>query len=970
MLVRVIITLLVLSVKIIVYCQSSYISYTFTQQEGLTSYNIKSIAQDKYGFIWFGTQDGLYFFNGKEFKQLTDPASANSTRDVRQVLYDSLFNWIWVAYTSGGLQAYDCQRHILKQNVLPEKTNLPVRDIQYLHFTPSHKLMVAFDDKLAYTRPVQSDSSSAIRLQQPIPTGRVLYIGNLADKQIITLAGKGVYPLDLKQGKVGKAIYSYPAQSQVIYTEGPEYFHATGLTVTKFDIAHQTSSTLQTANPVTCINRWKDDRMLLSTTKGNFLGNFATGENNPIDFYALGRVNKRDYVLTSLWDAKGNLWIGNSQSLEASFLEKPFLFNLSRSATGLPQLGHLYQLLPWDNKKLLIGDLAGCYLLDDNSLKIVDTTSGTFLLEKIDSFKSLYSGVGGVKIIDPHFRSSPIAQYFPEWREYQRSHFLSSVYLTNQISVLSTDEGFLLLWNRNEKKCTPIQAGHSNGWSDDNFFCLFRQNNHTLIAGQKNGITVYDITTGVKTIHEFSHPLTGERITYFFDILKVGDQYWIGTYGYGILVTDEQFTIKGIINTKSGLSNNGVYKLLNDDLGDIWASTNNGLNRIRIQNKRVKNFYIEDGIHNNVFEQYCGSQADGKLYFGGVDGFTTVCPIDAENNQQRPALNFYRAQYIRDKTITSSINLGTDQIIVKNDVLQSNLYFTSNNIIASKKNRFAYRITGVNETWLPLDNDNRISIIGLGPGHYELYVRTNNESNGLGDEKKFFLSIEPKWYQTKVFTLALALLSLLIVYTIYRLRLKQIQEQHAIRKRIASDLHDDFGSTLNSIKIFVNLAQTSGDRQGTMEMIKTSLSQASFSLREMIWVLDDARDTLEDFIARLRQFAGPILEASHIELTIDAKGEDLSYKLKKEVKRNLFLICKEAINNSLKYSGASSIMLNIRTIRKGVSIEIRDNGLGFEQNSSKKGNGLSNMVYRCKEIGYKFQLVSAPNQGTQISIHP
>ena len=142
------------------------------------------------------------------------------------------------------------------------------------------------------------------------------------------------------------------------------------------------------------------------------------------------------------------------------------------------------------------------------------------------------------------------------------------------------------------------------------------------------------------------------------------------------------------------------------------------------------------------------------------------------------------------------------------------------------------------------------------------------------------------------------------------------------------------------------------------------------SLRDMIWVLDDSLDTVDELITRLKQFAIPVSAASNIEAIIKANSEVNNRQLTKEEKRNLFLICKEAINNSIKYSGANKIDVGITASGKKTQIVVADNGKGFNVDEVKKGYGLKNMQYRAGQIKYEVILNSALNEGTQIIIQP
>jgi signal transduction histidine kinase len=209
-----------------------------------------------------------------------------------------------------------------------------------------------------------------------------------------------------------------------------------------------------------------------------------------------------------------------------------------------------------------------------------------------------------------------------------------------------------------------------------------------------------------------------------------------------------------------------------------------------------------------------------------------------------------------------------------------------------------------------------------------------------------------------------------IVYAFYRYRIRQIKKQHEIRKNIATDLHDDLGSTLNSVKVFTNLAISGVKQEESLQQVKDNLSEATMSLRDMIWVLDDSLDTLDELVTRLKQFALPITAASNMEFIVTAGSDVNARTLSKEEKRNLFLICKEAINNSIKYSGASQITVEITPAGKKIQITIADNGKGFDEATIKKGYGLKNMQYRAEQIKYTVTMTSSAGKGTQICLRP
>ena len=183
---------------------------------------------------------------------------------------------------------------------------------------------------------------------------------------------------------------------------------------------------------------------------------------------------------------------------------------------------------------------------------------------------------------------------------------------------------------------------------------------------------------------------------------------------------------------------------------------------------------------------------------------------------------------------------------------------------------------------------------------------------------------------------------------------------------MAGDLHDELGSTLNSVKIFTSLALMEKDNKSHLEKIKEATQYAIASVKDIIWVLDDKRDTLDHLLSRISQFAKPLCEAAGISYKQQADENLENYKLGKEEKRNLYMIIKESINNSIKYSDCSLIELLMKNKGGKLNISISDNGKGFDRNEISSGYGLKNILRRSAEIGYHAEINSSPGNGTLI----
>ncbi len=216
----------------------------------------------------------------------------------------------------------------------------------------------------------------------------------------------------------------------------------------------------------------------------------------------------------------------------------------------------------------------------------------------------------------------------------------------------------------------------------------------------------------------------------------------------------------------------------------------------------------------------------------------------------------------------------------------------------------------------------------------------------------------------------LALFAILSFFVYRNYRTRQQLRLQEIRNKIASDLHDDIGSTLSSISMFSQLAlQDSEEIKPMLQSIGESSGRMLDAMADIVWTINPENDQFENIILRMRNFAYELLGAKKIEFRFMADENIANIRLPMETRRNLYLIFKEATNNLVKYAEASEAMFSIKEKDdKVMMMMIEDNGKGFEQNRATEGNGLKNMKKRASEIGANLEINSIPGNGTQIKL--
>lgn len=458
-------------------------------------------------------------------------------------------------------------------------------------------------------------------------------------------------------------------------------------------------------------------------------------------------------------------------------------------------------------------------------------------------------------------------------------------------------------------------------------------------------------------------------------------QYWIGT-NKGVYLFDKNFKQLKLFDPNNGLAGNYIYGILIDNQGNVWCSHQRGLSSINAKTFQIINYDKSDGIqdwdyNNRAFYK----TTDGTLYFGGAGGF----------NYFKPPLtptSFYKPEVYIDEILIN--NLTYSEELSANYITKLQLQYNENNIsikaivkdlVNANSKQIIYRLKGIDRKWKYLPNNSIIQFNSLEPNNYTLQLGTYDKyTNREIVQKTILISIAYPFY-SKIWFLVITIIigTSLIFLLYYRRRLAKQKyvfgKQLALelqRNKITADLHDDIGASLSSLQInsavasqliHKNIDQT----KQILEKIETQSKNIAEKIGDIIWSMKPGKDEFMTMSSRIKNFANDILSATNIQYSIlidkeiDTVIKDITYR------KNIVLITKEAINNAVKYSNASQLMITLKVIEELIILEISDNGIGFEI-SKTNGNGIANMKRRVVEIKGSFSINSIPNEGTTILV--
>jgi signal transduction histidine kinase len=191
------------------------------------------------------------------------------------------------------------------------------------------------------------------------------------------------------------------------------------------------------------------------------------------------------------------------------------------------------------------------------------------------------------------------------------------------------------------------------------------------------------------------------------------------------------------------------------------------------------------------------------------------------------------------------------------------------------------------------------------------------------------------------------------------------------RNRIASDLHDDIGASLSSIRIYSSAAQKQlssnpSESLSLIEKINESSTNILEQMSDIVWCINPKNDNSESLIMRMKAYTGECLGAMQINCNYTIDHSVQSWVPTMHIRKNIYLLFKEAINNCMKYSGANQLDIAFSLQYNSLKMSIADNGMGFDMAEVKHGNGLNNMKNRAQSAGGSLAIFSAKGQGTRI----
>ncbi|KAF0200280.1 MAG: hypothetical protein FD170_3635 [Bacteroidetes bacterium] len=467
-----------------------------------------------------------------------------------------------------------------------------------------------------------------------------------------------------------------------------------------------------------------------------------------------------------------------------------------------------------------------------------------------------------------------------------------------------------------------------------------------------------------------------------YQLLAFGNEMWAAT-GNGI----EIFSTKGEIlkpyPALAVLKDEAIYTLLPDEQGRIWFSGIRGIGCITAKRDRVIRFLSKNNLQSLEFSYSAACKGpDGRLYFGGINGVNAIDPVLFISEKEIPPVRLF-SLFVADTAWSGGIAAGKPQIRLSRNAshIRGSVY-TADYPDAGDQG-FSFFLEGYQKEWSSSTSDAGFSYRNLPPGEYRLFVRYTDPAQNQGEPVLLLtLTVKPAFWQIWWFLLLLGVsivvITVLVVRKVqgirYANRIKALEQEHAIEKerlRISKDMHDEVGASLTRISILSEIARSQQQEpeksQNAIQQISEIAGNVVDELSEIIWAMNPKNDSLDNFAAYIRRYASTYLEPTPAVVKFHFPEDVPALHMPAELRRNMFLIIKEALHNIVKHAKAGHVVITLQINKKHLNMILKDDGDGFsEEMLTGTGNGLINMRRRMEECGGTFRIVSGKGKGTEI----
>lgn len=923
----------------------------YDNKDGLSQGTINCIIQDKHGYMWFGTQDGLNKFDGTNFtvfKHSNDISNTISDNYISSIIEDKNED-LWIGTRNGGINKYDLETGMLTY---------------YLH---------------------QNDEANSIshnRVSSIVETNDgIIWIGTY---------GGGLNRFNPKTNEFTKFVYDEDDDTSISNDEinyllsdsnGDQLWIGTTKGLNKFDIKTEKftrySINQNKLNSDDILSLWEDDnqRIWIGINGGGLCvlnkqtEKFTTYKHNPNNRTSLsnndvitltgaedGKIwvgtdggylnlfdpSKGKFIfqevafprLKTLYkDSAGDLWVGMRGGINiiSSFNAMFNQYHTDAYGNPIAPNGDIHAICVDDKNNIWAGSsVDGLVRIDRNTLEVktytytgqshsISNNNITFLF--IDSYNTMWIGTNnGLNQYEKN--TDTFVSYLPDSDNplsissakinylYEDSKNNLWICTDNGLNVMDREKGTFTTLKNNPKDANSLFSNKVSKIIEDDEGIYW-------IGFLSSGIDRYDAGKNSFTHHQHiegnTNSLSNDRISQIYND-KIGN-LWIATYGGGLDKFDKATKTFTNYNEKHGLANASLYCVLPDKSGNLWMSHNEGISKFDITRKTFKNYFEGTEFNGRAFYQ----TKSGEILLGSIYAVVAFYPEDVVENIRIPPVHVNEFKLFNEiltpydgKNILKKVTEETDTMVLSYDQNFFSLGFVSLNFVNSENNQLKYKLENFDSEWNEANEYHHANYTNVPPGNYTFKVKGSNNDLIWNDEgDSIFIAIRYPWWDTLLFKTVAILMSVAILVLMYKLRTRNIKKQKAdleklvgIRTKEVRTHEEEIIKQKESItKQNTELRALNEEKNKLIQIVSHDLRSPLNQIKGLASIIkainptlnqetDDSLTMINDLVERQKNMISKILDTSAIDTnSVNLQLVDLNvHELIKEVRSTMKIV--------------------------------------------------------------------------------
>jgi len=991
-----------------------------TTENGLPGDYINCILQDKKGFLWIGTTNGLCRYDGSRFRFFkNDPADSFSLSDnnVISLSVDDKGR-IWAGTYWQGINMLKENGHQFdhfknepnKKPLFANNSAPSINQLDSTHLVINQGELLILDIKNRTTEfidlPKNTWSEKITNKTPDIFNTDKLFIDSQkkwwltgesgivqydpASKKMNLLSLRSNIPAAFKNTSTGNCKEDIHGNIWIPSGAGLfEYNRVKDQVIQHYPTRFLPVDTKP--NWVNTILCHSDGTIWFGTGNGLFHYSPVTGKYSVYKTNSKHSLSISDNAITYIYEDRQHIvWIGTSNGLNAVYPDK-FAFNVYQNIHGDKQ--SLQSNLTHDSFKDVEGNIwvgtskglecinagnhkVGQYLFFDQRLKDPIEYSVMALLP--DNAGTCWVGTwgAGMQLFDTRKR-----KFIESFVHYSNSpNSISSNYIKSFCKDaagnlwIATWNGGIEKFDTKKKTFEHFNTSNRENGITTNYVNKIYFADHTIWATVVTGLLKYDSATnkfkGYRITNDTTNAMAAGTAAIAADS---SGNLFVGS-GKGLT----KFSIKTNQFEKIHIpGDGGVAGIYLDRRKKLWLATESGLKHYDPITGISHIYTLKDGLPISYFpvDCYINASADSEIMINSNSGLIHFYPEAINHNKTKPDLHITSFKIENKELKTTKDITELNDVYLRYDQNYLAISFAALNLINPSQNQYAYKLEGFDKDWVQSGNRNEVIYTNLPPGNYIFKVKGSNDAAVWNEEGiSLKIHISTPWWKTWWFYTFCVIGITASIYILYRVRIDRIIAEHKLRNKIARDLHDDIGSTLSGIKLFSSMAQNKLQQENSgaldiVERIGERSEKMIEAMSDIVWSINPVNDSMEKMLVRMKQYAAEMMEPKNINYNFSANENLKKAKMDQAIKKEIYLIFKEIINNAVKHSQCTQVNIELYLSAKNFEMIVSDNGIGIDLSSlNGNGNGLNNFKQRAKEIGGEIKMSSEQKKGTTVRL--